>query len=1183
MASKTFPVKRDHFAGRFQWTHLFQAGIVFVFAAYAILMPSFIAAQTLGSGSIQGTVTDQSGAAVPVATVTATETDTGRTITARTTSAGFYDLPNLEPGQYSVAVNAQGFEKQVQNNVTVVAFGTAGLNMQLKVGSASETVTVGALAPQINTTNGTLETEIPHDVYNALPIAMANGPKSPLGFVSLAPGVNQGGNATFKMNGGAAEASQMYLNGMPAPEALIGGDLRTITGATPLEAVSDSQVLTSGIPAYYSGAGVVNLVLKSGTNQFHGNIYENIRNTAFDAAGYFASKTPVEHQNEFGTSIGGPIMKNRMFFFFNYDGYRLLQGQNPQISTIPTLAERQGDFSALPVPIYDPSTTQCVGNVCTRQQFPGNIIPASEISPVSKFLESQLPQPINSSIVNNYVGAYNDGFNQNMYLGKLDYSITKSNRLSFVAQAGSVTDSGLPETYSSMLPLPYASGRYGGSTNKLYQVKDTQTITPNLVNVFGYQFNSFDSPLVNGTTSGNWATKAGLAGTPSSGLASQDFPPVTFAGPNSPGPWAQFNFSASQDNYTRVSTFQDNLQWVRGKHDLTFGGMWQPQVADQTTPSQITSDVFSNLQTSGYSPAGAVSTTQGNAYASYLLGAVDAASLYDTAVPKVRGRFSNYALFLQDDWQATQKLTVNLGIRWTVDNPFTEADNKLSFLNPDLPNPAVSGFKGALQFAGNGPDSCNCSTPVVTRRLNFEPRVGFAFNPIPGTVIRGSYSNMNFKSGALGGTTPDYGQLGYAANPSFNPPNTNGAAAFNWNSGYPGYQPPPFIDPTLNTGYNTTTGPNGGAVTYADPQHAGYPSYTQYWNLTLEQQLTPTTALSISYAGSLSHRLALVSGYGIYSDQLDPKYLALGNLLLDPANAANIAAARAIIPGIGPQYANFDGSIAQMLRPFPQYSGVNDQIADYGSGHYNSMQVVADHIMSRGFFYHFVYTWNREINNSGGENARPNTAAATRNAYDPNLDRTVSAAPNQVFTGALTYALPIGQGHFLSFENHVLNNLVGNWKLSAIVSYNDGGYLGPFTSVCRLPNAGSCYADYNPAFTGPVRINGGYGSGNPKSNPVPYINVNAFQNAADYTYGTTPRHGAYSLRNPGGANEEVAVDKIFTLRGPINLRLRADAFNVFNRTIFGGIITNINSPGFGTVTAQANAPRQLQFEAYFNF
>jgi hypothetical protein len=1154
--------------------------------ACVMWFPAAANAQTMGSGSIQGTVTDPSGAVVSNATVTALDPSTGQVTRAKTTGAGLYALPNLHPATYIVTVYATGFQKTVQKNVTVVAFATVGLNLQLKVGKADQTVTVSALPPQIDTVNGTLETEIPHQVYNSLPIAMAGGPKSPLGFVNLAPGVSTGGNATFDLNGGAGEASQLYVNGMAASEVLIGGDLRTITGDTPLQSVSDFQVINSGIPAYYQGDGVVNIVLKSGTNQFHGSVYENIRNTAFDAAGYFSPKTPVEHQNEFGVDVGGPIVKNKMFFFFNYDGYRFIAGQNPVFYTIPTLAERTGDFSAFPVPIYDPATTQCVGNKCTRQAFQGNIIPADRISPISKFLESELPQPINSSIVNNYLGSFTAGNNQNLYLGKLDYSITKSNHLSFVGQAGSLDDIGIPAVGGALLPIPYVNGRTSSLATRLYQVEDTQTMTPNLINVFGYQYNRFVNPLQNVTTSGNWATKAGLTGMPS-GLASEDFPPVGFGGPNSPTSWATFNFSASISFLDVDNEFQDNLQWVRGKHDLTFGGQVQFQQANQTEPSQITSNTFTNAQTAGYSPAGVVSSTNGNAYASYLLGDLASAGLYDTQVPEVQGRFSNYALYLQDDWQATRQLSLNLGMRYVVYNPFVEANNKLSFFNPNLPNPAVDNFLGALQFAGNGTDSCNCRTPVITRHLNFEPRVGFAFSPRSGTVIRGSYSIMHFQSGALGGTTPNYGQLGYAASPSFTAANAGGVAAFNWNNGYPAYTHAPFFESTLNTGFNTTTGPTGGAVTYADPQHAGYPSYTQYWNLTLQQQFGASTALSISYAGSSSRRLALVSGYGIYSNQLNPKYLQLGNLLLAPANAANIAAAQAIIPGIGVPYANFEGSIAQMLRPFPQYGGINDQIADYGRGHYDSMQIVAEHVMHDGFFFHVAYTWSREINDAGGEHARPNTAAGTRNAYDPSLDRTVSGMPTQVFSGVMSYELPIGQGKLLSFRNHVLNNLAGGWRLSAITNYNAGGFLGPITSVCRLPSAGFCYADYNPSFAGSVRINGSYGSGaadgGPKVSPVPYLNVNAFQNAAPFTYGTTPRHGAYGLRNPGGANESLALDKTFGLTKRTSLRLRADAFNVFNRTILGGIVTNIDSPAFGRVTRQVNAPRQLQFEAYINF
>ena len=1178
--------KRNYsFAG----TRRLKRAIPLLFAAFLMLifggafMPMALG-QTLGSGAVQGTITDKTGAVVSGATVTAVNDTTQATMTTKTTKSGFYAVPSLPPGSYSVDVTAPGFQRYIQKNVMVIALSTATVNAQLSVGNSSQSVTVTTQPPQIDTTDGTLETEIPQQAYNSLPIAMAGGPKSPLGFVTLTPGVTIGGNNTFDLNGGAGQASSLYMNGMPVNNILIGGDQNTITQDTSLEAVSDFQVVSSGIPAYYSGDGVVNIVLKRGTDQFHGSVYENIRNTVFDAAGYFSAKTPVEHQNEFGASLGGPILRKKLFFFFNYDGYRLTQGLNPVFYSLPTLQERQGNFSALPVPIYDPNTTQCVGTICTRQQFAGNIIPTDRISSISTFLQADLPQPINTGLADNYLNAFTEGHSHNMYTADIDYAVNRNNKLTITAQFGQSTPTGTIFNGGTMLPLPYASTRFSPSDTHLAQAQDTQIITPNLVNVVGYQYERYGNGLDNYTTSGDWATKAGLTGLPTDGIAADDFPPVAFSGANSPTSWALYGFSAQQDNVVASNEFQDNVQWVHRNSNFTFGGFVQFAKNDTTTPTQLTAFNFSALQTTGYSPTGVPLAAEGNSYASYLLGEVDSGSLADTTVPEVEGRYAAYALYAQDNWKLTNELTVNLGLRYIIDTPFVEAHNKLSFMNASLPNAEVDNFPGILQFAGSGADSCNCRTPVQTKFNTFEPRVGFAYSPKLGTVLRGSYSIVSFRSAGLGGTTPDFGQLGYTANPSFVPPNNNGVEAFNWNNGIPAYTHAPFLEPTLNTGFNTTTGPTGGGIVYPDPGHAGYPSYTEYWNLTVQQQITPSTALSLSYAGSKTSRLALSGGYQAFSNQLNPKYLALGELLNLPATPSNIAAAQAIMPGVGPQYANFDGSIAQMLRPFPQYAGIDDRVADYATGQYNSMQVLAEHLMGHHVFFLVDYTWSREIDDNGGESSRGGT---DRTAWDIRLDRSIANLPTQVFSGSASYQLPIGQGQALSFHSHLLNNLAGNWTLSAIVGYNNGSYLGPFGSVCVLPDAGSCYADYNPSFTGPARINGPYGkdasTGGPKVNPVPYININAFQNAAPFTYGTTPRDGAYGIRSDGGKNEEVAMDKTFTLVNRISLDLRADAFNLFNRTIWSAPVTNINSPAFGHITGQANAPRQLQFEAYIRF
>ena len=1161
--------------------------LTFLVLVFETQFPSAALGQTLGSGSVQGTITDKTGAVVSAATVTAVNVATQQTVTTKTTRSGFYALLSLPPGSYSVEVGAPGFQKYIQKNVSVIALATVTMNARLNIGNSTQSVTVTTQPPQIDTTDGTLETEIPQEAYNSLPIAMSGGPKDPLGFVGLTPGVSSGGNGTFDLNGGAGEASSIYVNGMPVDNILIGGSPTPITSSTSLEAVSDFQVMTSGIPAYYSGDGVVNIVLKRGTDQFHGSLYENIRNTAFDAAGYFSATTPVERQNEFGASLGGPIVRKKLFFFFNYDGYRLMEGRNPLFYSLPTLQERQGDFSALPVPIYDPDTTQCIGRICSRKQFPGNIIPADRISSISQFLQADLPKPINTGLADNYLNGFNQGANQNMYTADLDYEVNSNNKLTVTAQYGNETPVGTVYNGGTMLPLPYASTRFSPTDNHLIQVQDTQIFTPNLVNVVGYQYNRLGNGLDNYTTSGDWGTKAGLKGLPTDGVAADDFPPIAFSGANSPTSLAIYGFSAQQLNVTSANEFQDNVQWVRGNSNFTFGGYVQYAKNNTTTPTQLTAFNFSYVQTTGYSSKGVPIPTEGNSYASYLLGQVDTSSLADTTVPEVEGRYAAYAIYAQDNWKLSNKLSLNLGIRYIIDTPFVEAHNKLSFMNASLPNPEVDNFPGILQFAGNVTDGCNCRTLVQTKYNTFEPRIGFAYSPQLGTVFRGSYSIVSFRSAGLGGTSPNSGQLGFTASPSFVPPNSNGVEAFNWNAGIPPYTRAPFLAPTLNTGYNTTTGPTGGGISYPDPGHAGYPSYTAYWNLTVQQQLTASTAFSLSYAGSQTHRLGLARGYGIYSNQLNPEYLALGEILNQNATPANIAAAQAILPGVGPQYANFDGSVAQMLRPFPQYTAINDQVADYGTGEYNSMQVLAEHLMGHHFFFLADYTWSREIDDAGGANARSLDAAGLRDAYDIKLDRTVDEGPTQVLKGSGSYLLPIGQGQALSFRSALLNNIVGHWTLSAIVSYSNGSYIGPFTSVCVLPNAGGCYADYNPSFTGSARINGPYGKnaaqGGPKVDPVPYININAFQNTKPFTYGTTPRVGAYRIKSDAGKNEEVAMDKEFNLTRDVSLELRADAFNLFNRTIWSAPVTDINSPAFGHITGQSNGPRQLQFEAYIRF
>lgn len=1160
--------------------------IVRICLGAAFLSGCFAPAQTIGTGSIQGTVFDASGAVLPNAIVTAVDPATGQTASQRTSKAGFYVLTSLPPAKYTITIRAEGFRTLVQSAVTVDALTVTGLDLHLEIGTVDQTVVVSSLPPQLDTSNGELEVTIPNSTYSALPLAMNGGPKSPMGFVTLLPGVVPGPILGNNLNGGPGQTSFLYINGMPVTTSELQGDTRNINTETSTEVIDQFQIITSGVPAYYQGQGITNFIMKSGTNRFHGDVYENIRNTVFDAAGYFATKTPVERQNEFGASVGGPILRDRAFFFFNYDGWRFTAGSNPSFYSIPTAAERNGDFSALPFAIYDPATTSCsASGVCTRQAFPNNIIPSSRLSSVSKALQSYLPSTINPSLQNNYANALTGGSQQNMYLGKVDLTVTKKNHLYFLSQYGNNTPVGLQANGGPQLPLPYTSSRYSSTKVILEQIGDTQIITDNLVNVFGYQLNRFSTPFVNPTTQGNYAAKAGLTGIPG-GQASSNFPPVSFSGPNAPTSWAQRNYVISQSEVATTNIFQDNVQWIHGKHTLTLGGELVFQAENYATPSALDNVAFSNIETAGFDSAGGLLTTTGNSYASYLLGAVDSGNLTDTSVIETGGRYRNYSLYAQDDWKLSPKLTVNLGLRYEIPKPYYEDHNRGSWFNPTLPNPAVSNYPGALQFAGNGPDSCHCSTQVKTHYLTLGPRVGFAYSPTSRIVVRGSYTIMHFNAGALGGNALSQGTgiTGYSATPFFGSPDGGITPGFNWDKGFPSYTPPPFFDPTLGTGYNTVTGPVGGALIYNRPDTAGRSPYTENWNLTLERQMTPSTVWSLSYAGSTSHFLSVQGGYGIYSDQLEPQYLKLGNLLFQSVTPAILAQAQAIMPGIKVPYANFSGSIGQMLRPFPQYGGLADPSADFGNAAYNSLQTYLQRTMTRGLYFLASYTWSKEMDNSGS-NTLLFVSPTPRSAYNLGAERSVGAGqPAHVVSVAYVYELPFGRGHSFGGGSALMNTIVGGWKLSGLNQYSSGTPLGPIGAACNVPYMGGCYADYAPGFYGNPRINGSYGSGNPRG-PVPssYININAFQNPAAFSFGNTPRTAPYGLRNPWSLNESVALAKTFAMEKGISLKLQADAFNMFNRVVFGGINTSITSSAFGTVSGQANSPRNLQFEAYINF
>jgi len=528
-------------------------------------------------------------------------------------------------------------------------------------------------------------------------------------------------------------------------------------------------------------------------------------------------------------------------------------------------------------------------------------------------------------------------------------------------------------------------------------------------------------------------------------------------------------------------------------------------------------------------------------------------------------RYRDYAWWVQDNFKVTSRLILNLGLRHDIMLPYVEVKDRQSFFDPTQPNPAAGGYHGILVFSGNGPNSCGCSTNVRTHYKLFGPRLGLAFSVTNKTVIRAGYTIMYTHRGAVsgrGGARTGTGTLGYSANPSYTSLDSPSPAVY-WDDGIPPYQKPPFFSPTLGTAFNgiTTT---GSTMQYGDPEIGGHPPYYQNWNFGIERALSSTASLTVNYVGSNGHFQG-GGGRSIWSGQMPPQYLALGNLLTQQATAANIAAANRIIPGIALPFPTFTGTISQMLRPFPQYPGISDLWGDVANDNYNSVQVIVNKRLSHGLTLNSNYSFAKAFSDDTG----------SRSAYNWTIEKAQQTDPSHVVNVLLVYSLPFGKGRRFAASNRAAGVILGNWQISSITTYRSGGLFGTIGATCNTPNAGSCYADYDPAFSGPVRINGDYGSGDVRS--ATYLDAKAFKVPAAYTYGTTPRSGAYNLRGPSNSNESISLRRDFPIHESWKLSFVADALNAFNMVRFGMPNLSITNASFGKITSVSNSPRVIQF------
>jgi hypothetical protein len=1091
-------------------------------------------AQLAGKGEIKGTVTDATGAVIPNATLVITNTNTGIKTTTTTTSAGDYSASALDAGLYTVTVTAAGFQKLTQLNVQVNSLETQDLNPRLTVGASTDSTTVTAAPPALETSNATLGGTIEQDVYSALPIEMgAYGQadqRRATDFAFLMPGVqgnNTTGNATTNtgiVNGSGSRGgvSAVYVDGLPFVRAGGNGDPRYIWTALSVDAIDQFQVQTAGYSAIYEGQGIQNYTIKAGGNKYHGAVYEFFRNTALDTWGWNGTgqaHKPIENSNEYGINLSGPLVpfgswKDKLFFFGNYNGFRYAS-ETPTVMTFPTYAEQGGDFSATGINIYDPlSQAACTANSTTgpcRYQYgygyggtagaagnpkptgaAVNVIPASEFSAVALKMQSYLPSGIGTAVQNNFNAPNKTGLVNWSTTERIDYTSSPKNTITLVGAEGRQASSnpvGQTTAGRNVANIPYNYGQTYAPKTTVAVVEDTYVLTPHLLNQIKYGYARYNGPTFDADQTPKYAASAqGISGLPS-GPASAAFPITSFAGTDAPTQWAGTTASVTlAENYTLL----DTVQWVKGKHSITAGGQiaWLLyNVVNATggstdvTLSNAVTETAAITPSSNAAPKYAATSNTGLAYASFLVGEIDKTSFTSYLQQEYGTRFRAISPYVQDNWKVSKRLTLDLGLRYDYFPTLREVHDAQSFFNPTLTNP-VTGVGGALQFAGHGTNTCNCDTPVNNFYKNFGPRLGAAYQVDENTVFRASYGVMFTHGNAVGGNATSLGTLGFSASPSFSASGSllSTAPLTGSNGAIPAYTLASGVasGPAYGTGYTNVAGYTGSPSSgegYADPYLGSRaPEYINY-TFGMQHVFGKNFTFTATYVGSQGHFLPAdgTNARGFYADQLDPKYLSLGsNLnLTGTALTAYCAANAGVCPSTLSVF-NTSQSLATLLKPFP-FQSVSDSFGYVANSHYNALQTVFSMRASHGFTLGGNYTWARSIDDGGTYRsgyAIPGAFTVDGRSYSQDrIERTVSTS-NQPHHLVVTgvYDLPIGKT--ILNDNHLERAILGGFKFSEIFQAFSGSPLAITGSSCQTnPALSGCPVNLNPLWAGSPRTN----------------------------------------------------------------------------------------------------------------
>lgn len=1130
------------------------------------------------TGAITGAVRDPSGAAVSGARVVATEQRSNVSTETVSDAEGAYTFAALRSGVYRLEVEAPGFRKLVRAGIEVRVNDRLRVDLELALGAVNESIHVTGLAPLVESESGAIGTVIDNKKIIDIPLNTRN----PFQLALLSPGVVPSPNfgnafnssANFIINGNRGNVSEMMIDGItnsvPAANPIL-----VIAMFPSPDALEEFKVQTNGYAAEFgrSGGGLINMVIKSGTNQFHGVVYEFLRNSRLDANDFFANRAgrPIGpfKRNQFGFSLGGPIVRDRAFFFINYEGLRERSRNQVQGAT-PTQLERNGDFSqsrqlvggnCVPVQLFDPWTTRAnPAGGFIRDPIPGNVIPASRLDRVGRTVATYFPPPTSSGAactgINNFFSDKVLQSDANQMDIKLDWAPGTKNKYTAGLAWRTRLDTP-PNHYGNVADTRIVTGDRMPSKN--LRLEYNRTHSPTLLIQGRFGITRFERINDTNAPEGFSLTELGFP----AALERQMTRPLGFPVFNFAGYLGMGRASTFLDQAGTSYTWAGSVTKMAGRHAVKAGVEYRINQSLEGVGVDSSGNFgFDRAFTQGPNP-NAPAVDRGHAIAGLLLGVPSSGQV--GIMPKVLTSNPYMGLYVQDDFKLTSKLTLNLGLRWELEKGRSERFNQLSFFDFDAPSPLASAtgiptLRGGLRFVGvDG----NPRRQFDTDWNNLAPRFSFAYSLHSQTVLRGGYGVffLPFIGAASGWASGINGFLSFTS--MANSPDGLRVGDTLSNPFPNGLDLPQAPAAGLMTNIGQDFGASGrdGAV-----DRSNRVAYSQQWNLNVQRELPGKLSVELAYVGNKGAKLA-DGPLGHQINQLTREQLALGTRLQE-----SVPNPFQRFVKTGP-LSRPTVTRAQLMRPYPQFQGVYNFRPSSGSSIYHAFQARLDKRFSNGLTVLAAFTGGKLIEDTSQTVGFLGPAPTHQDVYNRRASRSVASQDvSRRLVISYIYDLPIGRGKRIGNSmGRAADLILGNWQINGIVTLSTGV---PLAIATQQNNSQSFSATQYPNVDGrDARLSSDRPLGEKLAR---WFDTSVFSQPAPFTFGNGPRVMP-ALRRDGIRSWDFSVFKNFPVRESVRVEFRAEFFNFTNTPNFAPPGLAFGNPQFGVVNAQANAPRQLQF------